>query len=55
MPRVSWKCTPTGIDLDALLAAAAVTERAVGHELPSSLHRAGGRNVPRGAVMGSAV
>jgi hydroxymethylglutaryl-CoA lyase len=45
----------TGIDLDALLAAASVTERAVGHELPSSLHRAGGRNVPRGAVMGSAV
>ncbi len=43
----------TGIDLDALLAAAAVTERAVGHELPSSLHRAGGRNVPRGAVVGS--
>ena len=45
----------TGIDLDALLAAASVTERAVGHELPSSLHRAGGRNVPRGVVMGSVV
>jgi hydroxymethylglutaryl-CoA lyase len=41
----------TGIDLDAVLAAAAVTERAVGHELPSSLYRAGGRNVPRGAVV----
>lgn len=41
----------TGIDLDALLAAAAVTERAVGHPLPSSLFRAGGRNAPRGAVV----
>jgi hydroxymethylglutaryl-CoA lyase len=41
----------TGIDLDAVLTAAAVTERAVGHELPSSLYRAGGRNVPRGAVV----
>jgi hydroxymethylglutaryl-CoA lyase len=41
----------TGIDLDAVLAAAAVTERAVGHELPSSLYRAGGRNAPRGAVL----
>ncbi|MEU2350538.1 hydroxymethylglutaryl-CoA lyase [Modestobacter sp. NPDC049651] len=40
----------TGIDLDAVLAAAAVTERAVGHPLPSSLHRAGGRNVARGVV-----
>jgi hypothetical protein len=40
----------TGIDLDALLAAAAVTERAVGHELPSSLYRAGGRSVPRSAA-----
>jgi hydroxymethylglutaryl-CoA lyase len=38
----------TGIDLDAVLAAAAVTERAVGHELPSSLFRAGGASVPRG-------
>ena len=44
----------TGIDLDAVLAAAAVTERAVGHQLPSSLYRAGGRNVPRGAVLGAA-
>jgi hydroxymethylglutaryl-CoA lyase len=41
----------TGIDLDAVLAAAAVTERAVGRDLPSSLYRAGGRNVPRGAVV----
>jgi hydroxymethylglutaryl-CoA lyase len=37
----------TGLDLDALLAAARATERAVGHELPSSLYRAGGRSVPR--------
>ncbi|MPR00404.1 hydroxymethylglutaryl-CoA lyase [Modestobacter sp. I12A-02628] len=40
----------TGLDLDALMTAARVTERAVGHELPSSLFRAGGRPVPRGAV-----
>jgi hydroxymethylglutaryl-CoA lyase len=45
----------TGIDLDAVLAAAAVTERAIGHQLPSSLYRAGGPNVPRGAVMESVV
>lgn len=38
----------TGVDLDAVLAAAAVTERAVGHELPSSLYRAGGRARPLG-------
>src|SRR5687767_1690787 len=37
----------TGMDLDAVLAAARVTEHAVGHELPSSLYRAGGRSVPR--------
>ena len=37
----------TGLDLDAVLAAAAVTEKAVGHALPSSLYRAGGRSVPR--------
>jgi hydroxymethylglutaryl-CoA lyase len=37
----------TGIDLDALLRAAAVTERAVDHPLPSSLYRAGGRPRPR--------
>ena len=41
----------TGIDLDALLAAAAVTEQSVGHALPSSLYRAGGPNVPRGSVV----
>lgn len=40
----------TGLDLDAVLRAARVTEQAVGHELPSSLYRAGGRSVPRGAV-----
>ena len=40
----------TGLDLDAVLAAAAVTEQAVGHELPSSLYRAGGRSVPRGSA-----
>src|SRR3954451_4866660 len=40
----------TGLDLDAVLAAAAVTEKAVGHELPSSLYRAGGRSVPRPAT-----
>ena len=39
----------TGVDLDAVLAAARVTERAVGHPLPSSLYRAGGRSVPRPA------
>jgi hydroxymethylglutaryl-CoA lyase len=39
----------TGLDLDAVLDAARVTERAVGHELPSSLFRAGGRSVPRSA------
>jgi hydroxymethylglutaryl-CoA lyase len=38
----------TGIDLDGVLRAAAVTRDAVGHELPSSLFRAGGRNDPRG-------
>lgn len=40
----------TGLDLDALLSAARVTEHAVGHELPSSLYRAGGRSVPRSAA-----
>lgn len=38
----------TGLDLDAVVAAARVTEEAVGHDLPSSLYRAGGRSVPRG-------
>jgi hydroxymethylglutaryl-CoA lyase len=33
-----------------MLAAARVTERAVGHELPSSLFRAGGPSVPRAAA-----
>ena len=33
---------------DAVLAAAAATEDAVGHGLPSSLYRAGGRAVPLG-------
>jgi hydroxymethylglutaryl-CoA lyase len=37
----------TGLDLDAVLAAASVTEKAVGHALPSSLYRAGGRSEPR--------
>jgi hydroxymethylglutaryl-CoA lyase len=39
----------TGLDLDAVLDAARMAERAVGHELPSSLFRAGGRSVPRSA------
>lgn len=39
----------TGIDLDAVLAAAAVVERLVGHDLPSNLYRAGGRPQLRGA------
>jgi hydroxymethylglutaryl-CoA lyase len=39
----------TGIDLDAVLEAAAATEKGVGHGLPSSLYRAGGRSVPRPA------
>jgi hydroxymethylglutaryl-CoA lyase len=38
---------PTGLDLDAVLAAAAVVEGAVGHPVASSLLRAGGRSVPR--------
>jgi len=38
----------TGIDLDRLLEAALVTETAVGHPLPSSLYRAGGRSRPLG-------
>jgi hydroxymethylglutaryl-CoA lyase len=39
----------TGMDLDAVLTAARVAEQAIGHELPSSLYRAGGRSVPRSA------
>ena len=38
----------SGIDLAKVVEAAAVTERAVEHSLPSSLYRAGGRSVPRG-------
>ncbi|MEO9139148.1 MAG: hydroxymethylglutaryl-CoA lyase [Jatrophihabitans sp.] len=38
----------TGLDLAAVLEAARVTETAVGHDLPSSLYRAGGRSLPRG-------
>ncbi|MHA3701290.1 hydroxymethylglutaryl-CoA lyase [Jatrophihabitans sp. YIM 134969] len=37
----------TGIDLDAVLDAAAATEKGVGHGLPGSLYRAGGRSVPQ--------
>jgi hydroxymethylglutaryl-CoA lyase len=40
----------SGIDLDALLIAAGITQRAVGHELPSSLYRAGGRSRPLGVA-----
>jgi len=42
----------TGLDLDAVLAAARVTEEALGRPLPSSLYRAGGRSVPRPAALG---
>jgi hydroxymethylglutaryl-CoA lyase len=42
----------SGLDLAAVVAAARVTEQAVGHELPSSLFRAGGRSVPRGPYSG---
>ncbi|MEP6599570.1 MAG: hydroxymethylglutaryl-CoA lyase [Actinomycetota bacterium] len=38
----------TGLDFDSVLTAARVTEMAVGHALPSSLYRAGGRSVPLG-------
>jgi hydroxymethylglutaryl-CoA lyase len=40
----------SGIDLDAVVAAAAVTEQAVEHHLPSSLYRAGGRLRPLGTA-----
>lgn len=40
----------TGVDLDRVLSAAAVVEKAVGHALPSNLYRAGGRSVPRAAT-----
>jgi hydroxymethylglutaryl-CoA lyase len=42
----------SGLDLAAVVAAARVTERAVGHALPSSFYRAGGRSVPRGPFQG---
>jgi len=42
----------TGLDLAAVVAAARVTEEAVGHPLPSSLYRAGGRAVPLGPYGG---
>jgi hydroxymethylglutaryl-CoA lyase len=42
----------TGVDLAAVVAAARVTEEAVGHALPSSLYRAGGRAVPLGPYSG---
>ncbi|MCE0768214.1 hydroxymethylglutaryl-CoA lyase [Pseudonocardia kujensis] len=38
----------TGLDLERVLDAAAVVERAVGHALSSNLYRAGGPNHPRG-------
>ncbi len=38
----------TGVDLDLLVRAAEITREAVGHPLPSSLLRAGGRPVPLG-------
>ena len=37
----------TDVDLDGMLTAARVAEDLVGHQLPSGLLRAGGRNVPR--------
>jgi len=40
----------TGLDLDAVLRAAAVVEEAVGHPLTSNLYRAGGRSRPRSRV-----
>jgi hydroxymethylglutaryl-CoA lyase len=42
----------SGVDLAAVVAAARVTEEAVGHPLPSSLYRAGGRSVPLGPHVG---
>jgi hydroxymethylglutaryl-CoA lyase len=40
----------TGVDLDAVLAAAALAQDLVGHPLESNLLRAGGRSRPRGQV-----
>src|SRR3954468_14557936 len=42
----------TGVELAAVVAAARVAEEAVGHPLPSSLYRAGGRAVPLGPYTG---
>jgi hydroxymethylglutaryl-CoA lyase len=42
----------SGVNLAAVVEAASVTEQAVGHTLPSSLYRAGGRSVPRGPYTG---
>ena len=43
----------TGLDLDAVLRAAAVVEEAVGHPLTSNLYRAGGRSQPRSRAVAS--
>jgi hydroxymethylglutaryl-CoA lyase len=43
----------TGVDLGAVLRAASLVERAVGHPLTSSLHRAGGPSRPRSRQDGS--
>ena len=43
----------TGLDLDAVLAAAAVVEEAVEHPLTSNLYRAGGPNRPRSRAVAS--
>src|SRR5690606_41103563 len=40
----------TGLDLGRVLDAVGVVERAVGHDLPSNLYRAGGRARPRPRV-----
>jgi hydroxymethylglutaryl-CoA lyase len=42
----------SGVDLEAVLTAAAIAERAVGHRLDSSLYRAGGRPKPLGPPAG---
>ena len=42
----------TGLDADAVLAAAALAERLLGHPLESGLLRAGGRSRPRGRTSG---
>ncbi|MGY1703466.1 hydroxymethylglutaryl-CoA lyase [Geodermatophilus sp. SYSU D00697] len=41
----------TGLDLDAVLRAAAVVEEAVSHPLTSNLYRAGGRSRPRSGTV----